>query len=128
VNESHYRAARITGSYWVEINGSKTECRSLKELLVASLRLLEQKRPGTLEKLSFLKKRTKRIVSLRRESLFDKKHLSQNYSENLMDGWWVGTNNSSDETQAWIERATECAGLKRGTEVRTTLGDRHSVK
>jgi len=33
------------------------------------------------------------------------------YSENLIDGWSFGTNNSADETNSWLKRACELCGV-----------------
>lgn len=115
---------RRSGDYWFEINGSREECMSLKELLSGGLRALEQARPGTLEKLSNIKLRTRRIVARDRNELFDRAHLTKEYSEKLTDGWWFGTNNSANETNAWLRRACSCAGLKWGEKFKTSLGTR----
>jgi hypothetical protein len=93
----------------------------LRELLGEGLRSIEVSRPGTLEKLSHVKPGTKRIVARERRMLFDSEHLCDEYGDQLIDGWWYGTNNSSQETYRWLERACDCAGLKWGEDLRTNL-------
>jgi hypothetical protein len=43
------------------------------------------------------------------------------YSDELAGGWWYGTNNSAAETNAWLQRASSCAGLIWGNQLRTSL-------
>jgi hypothetical protein len=74
------------------------------ELLAESLKAIELSRPGTLEKLSHIKPKSKRIVSHVKKALFDSKHLSEGYGAKLLNGWWYGTNNSAQETK-YADRA-----------------------
>jgi hypothetical protein len=116
------RAGRVSGQHWFELKGKKRECRSVKDLLLQSLKAIEAERPGTLEKLSGLRKRTKKIVAREPNQLFlVNKHLVKDHAEQLVDGWWVGTNNSSQETEAWLRQAAEYAGLSWGREFKTSL-------
>jgi hypothetical protein len=116
------RMSRQSGKYLLDINGRTMECTSLRELLAEGLRALEKYKPGMLEQLSVIKPRTKRIVARDPARLFDQQELVANYAERLgVDGWWYGTNNSADETNAWLRRAAELAGLSWGKDVSTTL-------
>jgi hypothetical protein len=114
--------SRQSGKYLLDISGRTIECTSLRELLAEGLRALEKYKPGMLEQLSVIKPRTKRIVARDPARLFDQQELVANYAERLgVDGWWYGTNNSADETNAWLRRAAELAGLSWGKDVSTTL-------
>ena len=93
----------------------------MRDLLAGGLRALQEARPGTLEKLSHIKPRSRRIVARHPKDLFDKDHLAQEYAVKLSDGWYYGTNNSAQETNAWLERASSCAGLKWGAEFKTNM-------
>jgi hypothetical protein len=116
------RVGRVSGQHWFELKGKKRECRSVKDLLLQSLKAIEAERPGTLEKLSGLRKRTKKIVAREPNQLFlVNKHLVKDHAEQLMGGWWVGTNNSSQETEAWLRQAAEYADLSWGREFKTSL-------
>jgi hypothetical protein len=116
------RSSRRSGEYWFELNGKRTDCISLKELLAGGLLALEAAKPGTLEKLSHVKPRSRRIVSRDPTQLFDKVHLAKDYAEKLgHDGWFYGTNNSANETNAWLERACTIAGFKSREEFKTSL-------
>ena len=116
------RIFRRRTAYWFDIRGTREACISLKHLLSEALRAIEQSCPGTLEKLSHIKPRSRRIVARERKDLFDREHLIEQYSERLMDAWWFGTNNSAEETKSWLERACDCAGLKWGRDFKTNLG------
>ena len=115
------RIARNLGTRWFDINGNRTECGSVKELLLNGLRSIETRNQGTLEKLSHIKKRTKRIVARDRNDLFGDPKLVKQYSEQLLNGWWVGTNNSSAEVESWLQQAVSLAGLQWGKDFRTSL-------
>lgn len=112
---------RRTGSYWVRVSGRQLDCGSLKRLLFDGLRAIEKTRPGTLEKLSRIKLRSRRIVAREPKQLFDNPQLAQKFAAPLADGWWFGTNNSAAETNAWLERAFACAGLAMGPDNRTNM-------
>jgi hypothetical protein len=112
---------RRSGEYWLEVNGKRSEAVSLRDLLGQGLREIEAVRPGTLEKLSTIKPKSKRIVARDKGLLFEAELLCREYGERLIDGWWYGTNNSTQETAAWLERACNCAGLVWGKDVRTSL-------
>jgi hypothetical protein len=115
------RASRRGGDYWFEIRGRRTAYHSLKELLSGGLLAVESVKSGTLEKLSHVKPRSRRIVARDPKLLFDKVHLAKDYAEKLTDGWFYGTNNSANETNTWLERACIAAGLKWGEEFKTSL-------
>ena len=122
LNEVEKRATRRTGNYWIEFEGRRIPCASLKELLAEGLKRIEELRPGTLDRLSDIKPRSKRIVSRDRERLFAKRELVVHYAAKLTDGWWFGTNNSKEETLTWLRRAADIAGLDWGKTVRTNVG------
>ena len=117
-----WRSSRKSGEYWFELNGKRSEFHSLRDLLAGGLKALEEARPGTLEKLSHIKPRSRRIVARDPKGLFDKDHLAKDYAENLTEGWYYGTNNSANETRVWLERASSCAGLKWDTEFKISIG------
>lgn len=116
-----WRATRRGGDYWYEFKGKKAVFHSLRDLLSEGLKALETTRPGTLDKLSQIKPRSRRIVARDPKLLFDRQHLAKEYAEQLMDGWYYGTNNSADETNAWLKRACECAGLTWDKDFKTSL-------
>jgi hypothetical protein len=107
---------RRSGDYWFEIKGKRTECGSLKELLAEALKVLERTKPGTLDSLSRIRGRSRRIVARDPGQLFDKPRLVKKYAEKLNGGWYYGTNNSARETGVWLERGAECAGLTLGSD------------
>jgi hypothetical protein len=115
------RPSRQTGNYPMEILGQRVVCISLKHLLSEGLKRIEAHQQGTLDKLSRVKKRTKRIVARDRAGLFDKVKLQEKYSEKLTDGWWFGTNNSADETKAWLQQACYIARLEWGKDFRALM-------
>lgn len=108
------KASRRRGEYQLTAFGETATLYSLKDLLAAGLKALEKHRPGTLDKLAKVKTTTKRIVAREPAHLFDSEGLSEKYAAPLASGWWYGTNNSGQETEAWLKRACECAGVRWG--------------
>src|SRR5262249_24744469 len=107
-----WRTPRRSGEYWFGIDDRRVECRSLKQLLSAGLLALESASPGTLEKLSHIKPRSKRVVARDPKHLFElRDDLAKKYAEKLNEGWFFGINNSANETNTWLERACSCAGM-----------------
>lgn len=115
------KADRKSGNYDVVVLGNELEGYSLKEVLKKALLAIEGARPGTLEKLSAIKTTTKRIVSKDPSMLFAAPHLVAKHAEKLDDAWWVGTNNSAQETNAWLKRAADCAGLQWDQDIQTSF-------
>jgi|GEM_PF-4893326 len=111
------RAQRATGRYTFTHNDVAFARSSLADLLEAVLAYLEKQKPGALEKLSAIKKRTRRIVARDKRDLFDKTHLAKDHARMITGGWWMGTNNSSAETRNWIRQACDAAGIDFVTEV-----------
>lgn len=109
------------GKYLLQSGDKVSEHSSLKQLLAAGLTQLEVSSPGTLQKLSAIKPRSKRIVARNRSDLFESDDLAAQYSERLNAEWWFGTNNSSQETNSWLRRGCELAGLSWGSEFNTSL-------
>lgn len=104
-------ASKRQGAYRFHIRGQEVRAGSLKEILRHALLAFERILPGTMEKLSQIKPRSKRIVARNRSDLFETSYLAHDFSERLNDEWWFGTNNSAQETRAWLERAANCTGL-----------------
>jgi hypothetical protein len=109
------------GKYLLQVDEEVSEHSSLKELLAAGLNGLERTSSGTLEKLSAIKPRSKRIVARNRNDLFESSALAAQYGERLNAEWWFGTNNSAQETNSWLRRGCELARLKWGSEFNTSL-------
>ncbi|MDB5735975.1 MAG: hypothetical protein JWN16_2612 [Alphaproteobacteria bacterium] len=103
--------SHANAKYKITVKDQRVGVKSLKDVLKSGLILLEKASPGTLEKLSNIKPYSKRIVAKDRRQLFESKHLVDSFSEKLQGEWWIGTNNSTQEVRAWLERATQCAGL-----------------
>ena len=110
--EQRLRPFRASGKYELLFRGESVPCRSLREGLAEGLRRLELAKPGTLEKLSQIKGRTKRVVARLPSDLFTDAALVETYSEELMEGWWFGTNNSADETRKFLEQGCNLAGFE----------------
>ncbi len=101
---------RRTGNFSLLLEGKLVPAQSQRALLLVALQEIERARPGTLEKVSAEKGRTKRPVARRRELLYEDPKLSR-YAEQIEGNWWVATNNNAWEVQKVIRRAAFHAGL-----------------
>lgn len=117
------RTDRRLGNYWFEINGERYDAGSLKSLLREALRQINYHDAQALPKLSRIKPRSRRIVAREPKDLFDQPHLVEEYAERLDSHWFYGTNNSAQETEAWLKRACECANLEWGKDFKTNIFD-----
>jgi hypothetical protein len=115
------KASRKSGEYEVTVYGKTVTGYSLKIVLGEALRVLEQKKPGTLEKLSKIRPGTKRIVARDPADLFVSADLAKKFGEKLMTDWYYGTNNSAQEVNAWLSRAADCAGADFGKDIKTSF-------
>lgn len=115
------KKSRRSGTYQLSAFGETVEAYSLPDILSAGLKALEETRPGTLMKLSKVKKLTKRIVAQNPSDLFSTADLAEKHSRKLVDGWWYGTNNSAKETNTWLQLACEIAGVKWGSDFATSF-------
>src|SRR5260370_41053389 len=100
------------------MKGNRVNCFSSKERLAESLRALQHVAPVTLEVLSSVNPRYRRIVARDPNFLFEKPHLVEQYVEQLIPGWWHGTNNNDQQKQVWLKRACSLAGLTWGVDFR----------
>ena len=107
--------------YRFKIEGKTFECSSLRDLLKKGLQEIEGRHPGMLDELTKVKPRTKRIVARKKGDLFEDQALVEKYAEKLTDGWWFGTNNSTDETRQWLMRACEFTKMQFGTDFDTSI-------
>ncbi|MDP2011953.1 MAG: hypothetical protein Q8K11_17415 [Phenylobacterium sp.] len=105
-------AGRSTGTVRFVLDGTAHSYPSRKALLMGALTLLEARHPGMLKELETYKPRTKRVVARRPELLYEDPGLVSKFSAELMPGWFVATNNSTEEVGRYVRRATELAGLR----------------
>jgi hypothetical protein len=105
-----HEAKRVTQVYEIETPDAVYRLGSATQMLTHGLDLIEEVRPGTLEKLSQHKKQSKRPVARTRDALYDVKH-PESHSVLLKNGWYVGTNNKAAEARGVLRQAVELAGL-----------------
>lgn len=87
--------------------------RTLAEVLKAFQRL----DPGFMSRFGAeTRSRRRRLVAENRDDLYNQPHLVT-YSLDLENGWWLGTNISSDKVRASIEIACKVTGVKFGSQL-----------
>ena len=88
--------------------------RTLAEVLKEFQRL----DPGFMSRFEIeTRSRRRRLVAENRDDLYNQPHLVT-YSLDLENGWWLGTNISSDKVRGSIETACEVAGVKFGSQLK----------
>lgn len=107
-----HKAPRVTGTYEVETAEQIFVLGSATQTLLHGLEIIERMAPGTLEKLSLMKKRSKRPVALKREDLYEMTS-QMKYSEKLENGYWVATNNKGIEALGVVRVAAKLANLSK---------------
>lgn len=113
---------RSSGEYSATVFNETKEFRRLSDLLKWVLLKLHTKQSDLFDKLENIVPRSKRIVARRKEDLFiNKPELAKKHSWRIGDSHWMNTNNSSQETARWIERATDLCGFEMGLDVRLNL-------
>lgn len=110
-----HEAKRVVQICEIETRDAVYRLGSATQMLIEGLNLIEEVRPGTLEKLSQRKKQSKRPVAKTRAALYDVEH-PETHSAQLKSGWYVGTNNKATEAQGVLRQAVEIAGLVWGTD------------
>lgn len=103
---------KIHKKYLIETSEKEIIVGSATQLLLVGLDVIETMKPGTLDKLSKMKRRTKRPVAKNRFDLYDTEH-PESHSEYIASGYFVATNNSAAESKGILKRAIEAAGLSR---------------
>lgn len=108
-----HEAKRVVQICEIETQDTVYRLGSATQMLIHGLDLIEEARPGTLEKLSDRKKQSKRPVAKTRAALYDVEH-PETHSAQLKCGWYVATNNKAAEARGVLRQAVEIAGLAWG--------------
>ena len=104
-------APRRTESIDLVFSDLVMRCGSATQALLRGLEEIERRSPGTLDRLSEKKARSKRPVHRQRQALFDMPSQAK-HSEQIESGHWVGTNNKRLEALNVLRSAAEIARLK----------------
>ena len=90
-------------------NGNRTLAELIKEF--------QQRNPSFMERFSAQTTgRTRRLVATTRDGLYDEVHL-RGYSLDLENGWWLGTNISSNIVRQRVATACEIMGVQFGSQL-----------
>ncbi|MDB5440092.1 MAG: hypothetical protein JWM33_2519 [Caulobacteraceae bacterium] len=108
-------ARRISRICEIETPTSIYRLGSTTQMLIVGLDLIETMRPGTLEKLSKIKKQSKRPVAKNRDDLYDTPH-PLIHSMKLKSGWFVATNNKAIEARGVLRKAISLSDLRWGVD------------
>ena len=110
VRDVSNKAARKTEKITLEFSDLDLVCGSAKQALLEGMDEIERRQPGTLDKVSRVKGRSKRPVHREREELYDLP-TQQRYSERIKSGHWVATNNKRNEALDVLELTANVANI-----------------
>jgi len=113
-----------TGQMGYTLQGKTTHSRSAVDILVNVLDELSKRDASFITRLASRKHgRSRRYVARTREELYPGRPDLAEYSKQLSNGWWVGTNYSKSNISLIIQLASEVAGLRFGYDLIANLGD-----
>lgn len=113
-----------TGRISYVLRGKTTYLRSASDVLVTVIDELSQRDSSFITRLASRKHgRRRRYVARTREELYPGRPDLAEYSKQLSNGWWVGTNYSKSNISQIIQLACEVAGLRFGSDLTVNLGD-----
>jgi len=112
------------GSPGFVLRGNPVTTRSAIDTLIQFLRALAAHDQTFLDRFAALPRhgRWRRFVGRTPRELYpDREDLARDYTHELLPGWWVGTNYSSDQIEKIIRVACDVAGLRVGVDVEFTV-------
>ena len=113
------RPPRIRGFV---LNGESTVTGSARQTLIQIIKRFHRLDEMFMEQFALRTSgRTRRLVATTRDQLYDKRDFDK-YSEDLNNGWWIGTNLNQDMIRKHIVTACEVKGISFGS--RLTLIER----
>ena len=106
-----------------ELRNERTETGSAIATLAEVIKRFAREDP------SFMKRysentvgRSRRVVARTPDELFDRADFAEKYSEDLRNGWWLGTNRGADTLRRNIEVACRLAEVRFGSQLRLIEG------
>jgi predicted type IV restriction endonuclease len=122
--ESIVPPPRTKGPIGYTLHGKTTHLRSAVDVLVNVLDELSKKDTNFITRLASRKHgRSRRYIAQSRDELYPGRPDLAEYSKQLSNGWWAGTNYSKSNISQIIQLACEVAGLRFGYDLIATLGD-----
>lgn len=122
-SQRHIPSTR-TGQIGYTLNGKTTILRSAVEVLIAVLDDLSKKDTNFITRLAARKHgRRRRYVAQSRDELYPGRPDLAEYSKQLSNSWWAGTNYSKSNISQIIQLACEVAGLRFGYDLTVNLGE-----
>lgn len=124
IREQTILTPQRTGRIGYTLHGKTTHLRSAIEVLVHVLNELSKKDANFITRLVSRKHgRSRRYVAQTRDELYPGRPDLAEYSKQLLNGWWVGTNYSKSDISKIIQLACEVAGLRFGNDLIANLGE-----
>ena len=116
VKQRTYKKSKIIG---YEFSGECLEIGTASGTLAAIIKRLHRMDPTFLPKFaSQTASKRRKLVARNRDELYPFSPQLIDHSQELVDGWWLGTNLSSDQIRGRILKACEMSGVEYGRQLR----------
>ncbi len=112
-----HQTSRKTEEIDIETPSAIYRVGSYTQLMVVGFDLIEELVPGAHQKLANdpkMKGRAKRPIAASHRGLYDDPHKDEKFSAKLKSGYYVATNNRSEESWGYVKKAAISVGLKWG--------------
>jgi len=105
-----------------QILGQSRKSENAIEALLDILRTLAKRNPHFIERLApVVRGRTRNHIARSRNDVYPNKPELTEYTTELVNGWWLGTNIANRDKMRIIEKACEVENLKLGKDISITL-------
>lgn len=106
-----------------ELRNERTETGSAIATLAEVIKRFAREDPSFMERYSEnTVGRSRRVVARTPDELFDRADFVEKYSEDLRNGWWLGTNRGADTVRRNIEVACRLAEVRFGSQLKLIEG------
>lgn len=112
-----HQTGRKTQEIDIETQSAIYRVGSYTQLMIVGMDLIEELVPGAHQKLANdpkMKGRAKRPIAASHRQLYDDPHKDEKFSAKLKSGYFVATNNKSEESWGYVKKAAIAVGLKWG--------------
>ena len=113
---THGKRSRIVG---FELGNERTDTGSAIATLAEVIKRFAREDPSFMERFSEATVgRSRRVVARTPDELYEREDFVKEYSRDLGNGWWLGTNRPADTIRRNIEAACRLADVRFGSELR----------
>ncbi len=124
MQRSKVTSEKAPGRAFVVLEGQTYHARAAREVMLRVFSLLNEQDPGFLDRFAARKHgKKRRYIARDKSELYPgQPDLCNTAADEIVPGWWLGTNYSRQSIEKIIRMACEVAGLRFGRDLRIDLG------